>query len=168
VARVFGSGRADGVLHAAMLADLETYLSGDLLTLADRTSMRHSLEVRVPFLDHPLVELMASAPADLKVHGRTKKVLMREAFRGLLPASILRRRKVGFSVPMALWLRTALRDTLHDVLSEGEIRRLGYLDYAEVDRLKTEHLAGRTNHENKLWALINLVCWHRRWEGGDA
>jgi asparagine synthase (glutamine-hydrolysing) len=168
VTRVFDSGRADGVLHAAMLADLETYLPGDLLTLADRTSMRHSLEVRVPFLDHPLVELMGSVPADLKVHGRTKKVLMREAFRGLLPASILRRRKVGFSVPMALWLRTDLRATLQDVLSEAEVRRLGYLQYAEVDRIKTEHLAGRTNHESKLWALINLVCWHRQWQGRDA
>jgi asparagine synthase (glutamine-hydrolysing) len=164
VTDVFGSGRADSVLHAAMLADLGTYLPGDLLTLADRTSMRHSLEVRVPFLDHPLVELMATVPGDLKVHGRTKKVLMREAFAGLLPAGILRRRKVGFSVPMALWLRTDLRDTMREVLSEREVRRLGYLDWAEVGRIGAEHLAGRANHESKLWALINLVCWHRRWQ----
>src|SRR5919106_2407366 len=168
VTTVFGSGRADSVLHAAMLADLGTYLPGDLLALADRTSMRHSLEVRVPFLDHPLVELMAAVPGDLKVHGRTKKVLMREALQGLLPASILRRRKVGFSVPMALWLRTDLRDTMEQVLSEPEIGRLGYLRYAEVERIKAEHLAGRTNHESKLWALINLVCWHRRGQGGGA
>ncbi len=168
VTDVFGSGRADSVLHAAMLTDLGTYLPGDLLALADRTSMRHSLEVRVPFLDHPLVELMATVPGDLKVHGRTKKVLMREALAGLLPASILGRRKVGFSVPMALWLRTDLRSTMEDVLSEREIGRLGYLRYAEVARIKAEHLAGRTNYESKLWALINLVCWHRQWQGGAA
>jgi asparagine synthase (glutamine-hydrolysing) len=161
VRRVFGSGDADGVLHAAMLADLRLYLPGDLLTLADRVSMRHSLEVRVPFLDHPLVELMAHAPHELKVAGRTKKVLMREAFRGLLPESILRRRKVGFSVPLALWLRTDLRATMLEILSEAEVRRLGYLRYTEVERIKAEHLAGRANHESKLWALINLVCWHR-------
>jgi asparagine synthase (glutamine-hydrolysing) len=168
VTEVFGTGHADSVLHAAMLADLGTYLPGDLLALADRVSMRHSLEVRVPFLDHPLVELMAAVPGDLKVHGRTKKVLMRRAFEGLLPASILRRRKVGFSVPMALWLRTDLRDTMEEVLSEREVRRLGYLRYAEVERIKIEHLAGRMNYESKLWALINLVCWHRRWQDGAA
>jgi asparagine synthase (glutamine-hydrolysing) len=165
VRRVFRSGDADGVLHAAMLADLGSYLPGDLLTLADRVSMRHSLEVRVPFLDHPLVELMARAPHELKVAGRTKKVLMREAFRGLLPESILRRRKVGFSVPLALWLRTDLRATMEEILSETEVRRLGYLRYPEVDQIKAEHLAGRANHESKLWALINLVCWHRQWQG---
>jgi asparagine synthase (glutamine-hydrolysing) len=123
--------------------------------------MRHSLEVRVPFLDHPLVELMASAPGSLKVHGRTKKVLMREAFQGLLPPSILARRKVGFSVPLALWLRTDLRENMVEILSETEIRRLGFLRYPEIERIKAEHLAGRTNHESKLWALMNLVCWHR-------
>jgi asparagine synthase (glutamine-hydrolysing) len=162
VTRVFGSRHADGVLHAAMRADLESYLVGDLLTLADRVSMHHSLEVRVPFLDHPLVELMASAPAHLKVAGRTKKVLMREAFRGLLPASILDRGKMGFSIPLALWLRTDLCATMNEILSDDEIRRLGYLDGVEVERIKAEHLAGRANHENKLWALINLVGWHRQ------
>ena len=168
VTRVFDSGHADSILHAAMLADLGSYLPGDLLALADRVSMRHSLEVRVPFLDHPLVELMAGAPDSLKVHGRTKKVLMREAFRGLLPASILHRRKVGFSVPLALWLRTELRDMLQEILSEAEVRRLGYLRYAEVERIKVEHLAGRANHESKLWALMNLVSWHRHSRKGQA
>jgi asparagine synthase (glutamine-hydrolysing) len=165
---VFGTGHADTMLHSAMLADLGTYLPGDLLTLADRVSMRHSLEVRVPFLDHPLVELMAAVPGDLKVRGRAKKILMREALEGLLPPSILQRRKVGFSVPLALWLRTDLRDTMEEVLSESEVRRLGYLRSAEVERIKAEHVAGRANHESKLWALINLVCWHRRWQGGAA
>lgn len=159
---VFRSTNVDGVVHAAMLADLGSYLPGDLLTLADRVSMRHSLEIRVPFLDHPLVELMASVPAELKVHGRTKKVLMREAFCDLLPARILDRRKVGFSVPMALWLRTDLRATLDEVLSETEVRRLGYLRWPEVERIKADHLAGRDNHESRLWALMNLVCWHRQ------
>jgi asparagine synthase (glutamine-hydrolysing) len=168
VTQVFDAGHADSVLHAAMLADLGSYLPGDLLALADRVSMRHSLEVRVPFLDHPLVELMAAAPDDLKVHGRTKKVLMREAFRGLLPASILERRKVGFSVPLALWLRTDLRATMEEILSETEVRHLPFVRYPEVERIKAEHLAGRANHESRLWALINLVCWHRRWQAEAA
>jgi asparagine synthase (glutamine-hydrolysing) len=91
---------------------------------------------------------------------------MREAFRGLLPDRILNRRKVGFSVPMALWLRTDLRATMQEILSETEVRRLGYLHYPEVERIKAEHLAGRANHESKLWALINLVSWHRRFLNG--
>jgi len=168
VRRVFEAGDADGVLHAAMLADLHSYLPGDLLTLADRVSMRHSLEVRVPFLDHPLVELMASVPVNLKVTGRTKKVLMREFFRGLLPKSILRRRKMGFSVPLALWLRTDLRASMQEILSETEVRRLGYLRYPEVERLKAEHLGERANHENKLWALMNLVYWDRQCQSSLA
>ena len=87
---------------------------------------------------------------------------MREAFRGLLPSTILARRKVGFSVPLALWLRTALRPLLREILAEAEVNRLGYLRFTEVERIKAEHLAGRENNESKLWALINLVGWHRQ------
>ena len=173
VTDVFEAAEARGAVDAAMRADLNLYLPGDLLTLADRISMRHSLEVRVPFLDHPLVELMARVPRRLKLSGWSTKVLMREAFGELLPASILNRRKVGFSVPLALWLRTDLRDTMLDILGEAEIRRVGYLQYSEVERIVQEHLSGRVNHENRLWALINLVSWHRLWNtngsvGGQA
>src|SRR3989442_14403196 len=90
---------------------------------------------------------------------------MREAFGVLLPTRILNRRKVGFSVPLALWLRTDLRDTMLDVLCEAEIRRAGYLQYGEVERIVREHLSGRANHENRLWALMNLVAWQRQWRG---
>jgi asparagine synthase (glutamine-hydrolysing) len=163
VTGVFAPPTRDAV-EAAMMADLELYLPGDLLALADRISMVHSLELRVPFLDHPLVELMARVPRPLKVAGFTKKVLMRQAFEGLLPRTILERRKLGFSVPMALWLRTELKETMRAMLSEPEVRRLGYLEPAEVQRIMREHLSGRVNHENRLWALMNLVVWHRRWD----
>lgn len=161
VRQIFASADADTLLHYLMLADLQWYLPGDLLTLTDRVSMFHSLEVRVPFLDHPLVELMARVPAGYKVSGRTKKVLMKKAFAELLPSEILYRKKLGFSVPLALWLRTDLAETMREILSASEIKQLGYLNYGEVGRYITEHLTGRANHENKLWALINLVCWHR-------
>jgi asparagine synthase (glutamine-hydrolysing) len=158
---VFRSPDADGLVHYLMLADLRLYLPGDLLALTDRTSMLHSLEVRVPFLDHPLVELMASVPAGHKVSGWSKKILMKRAFRRLLPREILTRKKVGFSVPLALWLRTDLAPAMREILSEGEIQRIGYLCWPEVRRMIREHLDRRANHESKLWALINLVCWHR-------
>jgi len=137
------------------------YLPGDLLVLTDRVSMYHSLEVRVPFLDHPLVELMARIPTEYKISARGKKTLLRGAFRGLLPGAILNRKKLGFSVPLALWLRTDLAPLMREVLSIDEIKRVGYLHYPEVERIMNEHLVGRANHENKLWGMINLVCWYR-------
>jgi asparagine synthase (glutamine-hydrolysing) len=152
---------ADTLPHHLMLADLRLYLPGDLLALTDRVSMAHSLEVRVPFLDHPLVELMARVPAEYKISPWSKKILFKKAFAGLLPQSILQRKKIGFSVPLALWLRTHLKASMHEILSADEIRRVGYLSYPAVKDLIEEHVAGRANHENKLWSLINLVSWHR-------
>ena len=161
VTKIFESESADSLLHYLLLADLQLYLPGDLLTLTDRVSMFHSLEVRVPFLDHPLLELMAHVPSELKVSGWTKKVLLKKAFSGLLPDEILYRKKLGFSVPLALWLRTDLMGLLREILSPEEVKRIGYLNYEEVERIINEHLAGRVNHESKLWALLNLVVWHR-------
>jgi len=151
-------------LSETLYLDAQLALVDDMLHYFDRASMAHSLEVRVPFLDHPLVELMARVPRRLKLSDWTTKVLMRKAFDGLLPGSILNRRKLGFSVPLALWLRTDLKDTMREILGEAEIKRLGYLRYAEVERIVQEHLSARVNHENRLWALMNLVCWHRRWD----
>lgn len=161
MARAMGPEVADSILNGVLLADLYNYLPGDLLTLTDRVSMQHSLEVRVPFLDHPLVELMARVPARYKASGWTKKRLLKRAFGSLLPREILYRKKMGFSVPMALWLRTDLASDMKEILSPGELKRIGYLNPVEVESLMAAHLSGKANHENKLWGLINLVCWHR-------
>jgi len=152
---------ADTLPNHLMLADLRSYLPGDLLPLSDRVSMAHSLEIRVPFLDHPLIELMARMPAEYKISRWTKKILFKKAFAELLPKEILHRKKIGFSVPLALWLRTDLKSTMREILSAHEVKRIGYLNYAVVNKLLDEHLTERANHENKLWALINLVSWHR-------
>ncbi|MGQ0665959.1 MAG: asparagine synthetase B family protein, partial [Nitrospiraceae bacterium] len=152
---------ADSTLHHVMLADLRLYLPNDLLVLTDRVSMYHSLEIRVPFLDHPLVELMAQVPTGQKISNQGKKLLLKNAFRGLIPETILKRKKLGFSVPLALWFRTDLAPLMREILSEEEVRRIGYLEYPEIERIMKEHLAGQANHENKLWSLINLICWHR-------
>ncbi|TMI22963.1 asparagine synthase (glutamine-hydrolyzing) [Candidatus Bathyarchaeota archaeon] len=157
---LFSSQNADTILHHVMLADLRLYLPNDLLVLTDRVSMYHSLEVRVPFLDHPLVELMARIPTEYKISARGKKTLLRGAFRGLLPGAILNRKKLGFSVPLALWLRTDLQPMMREILSIDEIKRVGFLQYSKVERIINEHLSGRANHENKLWGLINLVYWY--------
>lgn len=162
---VFNSHDADSLLHYLLLCDMQLYLPGDLLMLTDRVSMLHSLEVRVPFLDHPLIELMAQIPARHKLTLWSKKALFKRAFRGLLPSSILDRKKLGFSVPLALWLRTELKPLLCDVLSKDGLKAVGYLEHAEIERLVSEHLSGSANHESKLWALINLVLWERQRRG---
>jgi len=159
--QMFSAGDSDALPHHLMLADLRLYLPGDLLALTDRVSMSHSLEIRVPFLDHQLVELMARMPAGYKISRWTKKILFKKAFAELLPKETLHRKKIGFSVPLALWLRTDLKSTMREILSAHEVKRIGYLNYAVVNKLVDEHLAERANHENKLWALINLVSWHR-------
>jgi asparagine synthase (glutamine-hydrolysing) len=161
VVDLFDSGNADGLLHKLLLIDMCLYLPGDLLTLTDRVSMYHSLEVRVPFLDHPLVELLAQVPPRYKTTLRSKKILFRRAFRDLLPSTILHRKKLGFSVPLGLWLRTDLKAMMCDILSSHIIRDIGFLNVTKVHQIVTEHIRGNANHESKLWALINLVSWWR-------
>jgi asparagine synthase (glutamine-hydrolysing) len=158
----FSSGDADSLLHQLLLCDMQLYLPGDLLMLTDRVSMLHSLEVRVPFLDHPLIELMAQVPAEYKTTLWSKKVLLKQAFRELLPPSILHRKKLGFSIPLGLWLRTDLKHLMCDLLSRKSLGAVAYLNPIEVERIISEHLAGHMNHESKLWGLINLVLWQRQ------
>jgi len=162
IEQVFASSDADSLLHYLLLCDMHLYLPGDLLPLTDRLSMLHSLEVRVPFLDHPLIELMAQIPPEYKVRGCEKKVLLKRAFRGLLPDSILYRKKMGFSVPLALWLRTDLKSLMQDTLSETRVKSLGYLRWNQVSKLMCEHLSGAANHESKLWSLMNLALWEQQ------
>lgn len=165
---IFQSDQAETLLHYMLLADSKLYLPFDLLFLTDRVSMAHSLEVRVPFLDHPLVELMSTVPARLKIHRWEKKFLLKRALRHLLPPDILHRKKMGFSIPLAFWLRTDLAVWMQEVLSADEIKKIEYLNPIEIARYVREHIDGQTNHENVLWALINLVHWHNQESSSPA
>ena len=124
--------------------------------------MAHSLEVRVPFVDHVLVEAVFPIPDRAKI-GRwwRPKRLLRRALRPRLPAAHFRAPKRGFVGPTSAWLRNELRQTLTDELSAARQRRLGYFDPAMVDRLLREHLDGRQNREGILWALLCFSTWHR-------
>ncbi len=161
IERLFQSGDGDSLLHNLLLCDMQMYLPGDLLALTDRVSMHHSLEVRVPFLDHPLIELMAQVPERFKMSLWSKKIILKKAFRGFLPDAILDRRKLGFSVPMGLWLREDLNQLMRDTLSTDNIRAIGYLNLKEVEKNISDHCRGYTNAEGKLWGLMNLVLWHQ-------
>lgn len=150
-------------LHRALFLDLKLYLPGDLLTLTDRISMAHSLEVRVPFLDHELLEYMATVPANLKLRRMERKHILKAAVADLLPPHILNRRKMGFSVPLNVWFRGPMRDFVEDMLSESAIRQAGVFHYPAVRRLLDDHFAHRNNYEPHLWGLLTFMLWHQEY-----
>lgn len=151
-----GSERGFRGLQRQLYADLRGYLADDILVKVDRMSMAVSLEARVPYLDHRVVEYAMTIPAEWKLRrGRTKWIL-REAFRDVLPPVIRSRGKEGFSMPMKNWLRGPLRPMLTESLEPRRIAERGWFDGEEVGRLVEEHLAGRKNHAHRLWCLICL------------
>jgi asparagine synthase (glutamine-hydrolysing) len=143
--------------------DLGIYLVDDLLVKTDRASMAHSLEARVPFMDQIVSELALALPSRHKVLGLAKKRLLRRAVAPLLPRSIVRRRKQGFSVPVAAWLRGELEPFAREVLSTETVRRQGYFRPEVVGRLIDLHAGRREDLSRQLWGLIFFTLWHDRY-----
>ena len=148
-------------LGEQLLLDLKTYMVDDILVKVDRMSMATSLEVRVPFLDHRVVELAALIPSELKLKGSSSKYILKKAMSRLLPQTILNKKKEGFSIPIKNWLREELRPLLLDTLSRDRVKARGYFNVNYVGQLTAEHLEGRANHSHKLWALVVFEMWHR-------
>ncbi len=142
--------------------DLGTYLADDILFKLDRASMATSLEARVPFLDHELVEFAFRIPDRWKLRGLVGKWILRRALRHRLPAATLRRRKVGFSVPVAAWLRNGLRPLAQDLLGEARLRQQGLFDPRGVGALLDEHTSGAADRSRTLWMLIMFQLWSER------
>lgn len=135
-------------------------------------SMAASIESRVPFLDHKLVEFTARLPERLKLRGWTTKYILRESMKGLLPEPILKRRKMGFPVPVGAWFRGRYQSVVDEYVLGARAAARGVFDAGAVRRLVEEHQAGAGNHAERLWALVNFEMWLRRFvdgeEGGDA
>ncbi len=145
-------------------ADTLTYLPGDLLVKVDRMSMAHSLEVRSPFLDQNLVELTAALPSRLKLRrGVLKWILRKLALARGVPVTAVNRKKMGFAVPVGVWMRGELREWVTDLVASPQSLARGYFIESEVTRLVSNHLEGRENQEVKLWNLAMLELWHRLW-----
>ncbi len=157
-----------GQLDDQLYADLKTYLVDDLLVKVDRMSMAVSLEARVPFLDHEVVEFAARIPAALKLRGFTRKYILRKAVGHLLPPAILTRGKEGFSIPMKNWLRGELKPMMTDLLSADRLRRQGWFQPYYVQQLITEHLQERANHSHRLWPLMVFQLWCDRYLNGGS
>jgi asparagine synthase (glutamine-hydrolysing) len=162
----FNAG-GDGLLGRLLYTDIKTYLV-ELLMKQDQMSMSTSIESRVPFLDHKLVEFASRLPDRMRLSGFTTKRILREAVRGLLPESILTRKKMGFPVPFAGWTAGRWHSVARDVLLDKRTRERGILDAGAVERLLDTHRDGVRRGGDAIWALLNLELWYRTFIDGEG
>ena len=152
-------------LKRMIYADIKIWLPDNLLLRGDHMTMAASLEERVPLLDHRLVELAARIPSRMLVRRFRTKAFYRRMLRGQLPREILQRPKVGFTVPVGKWFRTALRPMVEDLLLSPQARTREYFNAANVERFVREHLEGVRDRQKQLWALLNFELWQRNAAG---
>lgn len=157
---------AGDLVAGANWADFHTYLPDDLLVKVDVASMAHGLEARSPLLDHELLEWAARIPTDVRMRGGLKG-LFKAAMTPYLPAAILKRRKMGFGIPIDEWFRGELKELAYEVLLSRSARERGVLRPDYVQRLLDQHCAGSHNHHTRLWALLMLELWFRMWIDGS-
>jgi len=158
--------RAKDMLNQILYVDMKLYMEGDILPKVDRASMANSLEVRVPFLNHTLVEHVAKLPHGLKLNGFTTKFLLKKALKGSVPPSILKRGKKGFGMPVAKWLTGPLRPLAEEMFSESRLKRDGFFDPGIVRGLFDDHMSGRVDQRKLLWTLMSFQLWHDKWGKG--
>lgn len=152
-------------LKRMLYADLKIWLPDNLLLRGDQMTMAASIEERVPFLDHKLVELAARIPSRMLTRGFKTKILLRRALKPYLPPETLRRRKVGFTVPIGPWFRKTLKSMVADLVLSPEAQARGYFDRQAMERFVREHFDGVRDRQKQLWALVNFELWCRQ-KGG--
>lgn len=153
----FNSFPSDELLNKILFADINTYLCDDLLLMADRMSMLNSLELRVPFCDHRVVEFVASVPAELRLKGMTLKYLLRRLMSKYLPKEIVNQKKMGFMIPIARWLRDELKNNVEKFIKKKEYS--DYFQYEFIERMWSEHISGKRNFSDQLWSLLVFDAW---------
>ena len=151
----------DHPLSSVQYLDMKTYLAGDILTKVDKASMAHSLEVRVPILDHHLVEWMSGLAPALKLNNREGKYLFKNALEPYLPNDVLYRPKMGFSVPLASWFRGPLRERLRDALLGEQMSDSGWFRREVLERMVSQHQSGLRDHSASLWSLLMFEAFQR-------
>ncbi|MFX0197669.1 MAG: asparagine synthase-related protein, partial [Candidatus Hodarchaeota archaeon] len=147
------------ILNRVFYCDIKTYLPEDILTLTDRMSMLHALEVRVPFVDHALVEFSATIPPEMKLKWFRKKYLLKKAVADLLPRDVIEHRKQGFASPMARWLRTELKPYVLETLSEKNLRRHGLLNLSAAKSILNNHFNLVEMNDKLIWSMLIFQKW---------
>jgi len=156
----FDEAGSDDPLTRMLYVDTRFYLPSDMLIKVDRMSMANSLEARVPFLDHRLVEFAAKIPSEVKFRGRVRKYLLKKGLEPLLGREILYRKKAGFNVPKNVWIRRELRPMVEDVLSPSRLATHGLFRPETVARLLREHMEQRADHSFQIWSLLIFQLWY--------
>jgi asparagine synthase (glutamine-hydrolysing) len=128
--------------------------------------MANSLEARSPFLDHHLMEFAVSLPANFKVRGLVKKYILKKAIEGLVPGENIHRRKMGFGIPIGTWLRNEMKDFVRETLLSKKSLGRGYFKPEAISDMVSEHIEGRSDCAYKLWTLLMLELWHKRFIDG--
>ena len=147
-------------LNRLLYTDVKTYLTDNILPKVDRMSMATSLEVRVPLLDHKMVEFAFSMPGNMKLRGiKGTKYIFKKAMAPYLPGEILKRPKQGFSIPIKNWLKGPMKTFLMDTLNAQSVNEEGIFRWETVDQLIREHTRGEKNHSHRLWGLLVFRLW---------
>ena len=154
--------QTDDPLALIQYLDYKTWLVGDINTKVDRAAMAHSLEVREPLMDHQLIEWLATLPSDLKIQGGEGKAVFKKAFEPLLPHDVLYRPKMGFSVPLAKWLRGPLAQRMRESVLSPRMLDSGYFNATVLERMVKEHVSGQSDHSTPLWMLIMFDAFLRQ------
>jgi len=154
-------------LAAAQYHDINRYLPLDILTKVDRMTMAHSIEARPPLLDHRLVEFAATIPARFRLRDGTTKYLFKQAMRGMVPDTIIDRRKHGFAVPLAQWFRGDLAGFARDVLLSTTCRERGVLEPRLIERVLRLNARGR-DLDLQIWTMLSFELWCRRFLDGPS
>ena len=143
-----------------MYCDSVSYLPGDILCKVDRASMAHSLEVRIPFLDHRVAEVAARIPIGLKFRNGGGKYILKQLLFSHVPSELFERPKAGFSVPIGAWLKGPLRPWAEDMLSRDRLDREGFFSGAMIQKRWQDHLAGRRDATHSLWPVLMFQAWN--------
>jgi asparagine synthase (glutamine-hydrolysing) len=159
---LFTRSRRWDPLSRMLYFDTKTWLVDDLLIKADRMSMANSIELRVPFLDHRVVEYAAAMPSRFKAQGTETKIILKRIMEGRVPNGILRRPKMGFPTPLEIMFRGELFNYAHDTLLSDRAARRGYFDATAVRQLLLDHRSGKAANHQQIWQLLVLEEWHRR------
>ena len=167
VQKLFSKVKDQGILDQMLYIDTKTWLPDDLLIKADKMTMANSLELRVPLLDHRVLEFAAALPADYKMRGFSLKYILKRALAKRIPQPILKRKKVGFPVPYDSWMRRDLKDWLNEILLDRETSARGYFRKSTVEKLLSEN-ASSGRYSKELFSLAVLELWHRQFLGNEA
>ncbi|MCP4126199.1 MAG: asparagine synthetase B, partial [Gammaproteobacteria bacterium] len=149
----------DHPLSLVQYLDMKTYLPGDILTKVDRASMAHSLEVRVPILDHQLVDWISGLSPGLKMRGREGKYIFKKSLQAQLPDAILYRQKMGFSIPLASWFRGPLQDRVRQGLLGETMAESGMFNQRYLSRLVEQHQSGVRDYSSPIWTLLMFAAF---------